>query len=184
MLAIARANARKDRVEHECRAALVGMPGVRGRAPANSHRNANGLALSRRQRSRLGQAAAADQRRVLVTAIIGLYKFAGVDLVHQQIKCDFSPAAPSYDVSADGLIVWPDEQWEVQVVYDLHQQQWIAPQAVRGLSRRRLPTIERQRLVFSAATVSWQRWVEVWNRDVTGEGHPRDGILPVCVLPS
>ena len=38
-------------------------------------------------------------------------------------------------------------------------------------------------LVFSAVPVTWQRWVEAWNQDVAGQGHPRDGVAPVCVLP-
>ncbi len=114
------------------------------------------------------------QRQVLVTAIVGLYKSAGIDLVRQQIESEFPPPVPWYDVSAEGLVVWPDQEREVEVVYDLHEEQWLAPRAVRGLSRRRLPTIERERLVFSAVPVTWQRWVEAWNQDVAGQGHPRD----------
>ena len=123
------------------------------------------------------------QRQVLVTAILGLYKSAGIDLVRQQITSEFPPPAPWYDVSADGLVVWPDDQREVEVLYDLREDPWIAPQSVRGLSPRRLPTVERWRLVFAAVPLDWSRWVEVWNEDVAGQGHPRDSILPVRVLP-
>jgi hypothetical protein len=123
------------------------------------------------------------QRQVLVTAILGLYKAAGIDLVRQQIRSEFPPPAPWYDLSAKGLVVWPDEQREVEVLYDLQEGPWVAPQAVRGLSPRRLPTVERWRFVFAALPLEWSRWVEVWNEDIAGQGHPRDGIIPVCVLP-
>ena len=124
-----------------------------------------------------------ESRLALAAALTGLYKSAGVHLVGQQIESEFPPPAPWYDLSPEGLIVWPDRNCEVEVFYDLRETPWIAPQAVRGLSRRRLPTIERDRLVFSETTVSWQRWVEVWNLDIAGQGHPRDGVAGVCVLP-
>lgn len=123
------------------------------------------------------------QRLVLMTAIIGLYKSAGVQLVRQQIESELPPPAPWYDVSAERLVVWPDREGDVEVLYDLREEQWIAPQAVRGLSRRRMPTIDRQRLIFSAVPVAWWRWVEAWNQDIAGQGHPHDGVVAVCVFP-
>jgi hypothetical protein len=124
------------------------------------------------------------QRQVLATAILGLYKAAGIDLARQQIESEFPPPVPWCDVSAKGLVVWPDDRREVEVVYDLHEGPWVAPQAVCGLSPRRLPTVERWRLVFGAVPIAWDRWVEVWNEDIAGQGHPRDSIVPVRVLPS
>jgi hypothetical protein len=124
-----------------------------------------------------------QQRQVLVTAILGLYKATGTDLVRRQIESEFPPPVPWYDVSAEGLVVWPDDQGDVEVLYDLHEGPWIAPQSVRGLPRRRLPTVERWRFVFAEIPLEWSRWVEVWNQDVAGQGHPRDAIIPVHVLP-
>jgi hypothetical protein len=125
-----------------------------------------------------------QQRQVLATAMLGLYKIAGVELVCQQIESEFPPPVPWYDLSAEGLVVWPDDKREVEAVYDLQESPWIAPQTVRGLSPRRLPTVERWRFVFSDVPVNWDRWVEVWNEDIAGQGHPRDPIVPVHVLPS
>ena len=121
---------------------------------------------------------------MLVTAILGLYKTAGIDLVRQQIESEFPPPVPWYDVSAEGLVLWPDDRRDVEVLYDLHESPWIAPRAIRGLSRRRLPTVERRRFLFAEVPLDWSRWVEVWNQDLAGQGHPRDPILPVCVLPT
>ena len=47
------------------------------------------------------------QRQMLVTALMGLYKSAGVDLVREQIEDQFGSPMPWYDVSPAGLILWP-----------------------------------------------------------------------------
>jgi hypothetical protein len=124
------------------------------------------------------------QRQMLVTAIIGLYKTAGIDLIFQQMEGEFPPPPPWLDVSAQGLIVWPDPQHEVEAFYDLTEPQWIAPQGIHGLPPRRLPTVERERFVFSEVEVDWNRWVEVWGQEAAGQGHPREPIVPVRVLPT
>jgi hypothetical protein len=71
----------------------------------------------------------------------------------------------------------------VEVLYALDGGPWIAPQSSRGLSRRTLPTVERWQLVFGEVLVPWDRWVEVWNQDTAGQGHPREPVAPVRVLP-
>ena len=76
----------------------------------------------------------AEQRDILVTAVMGLYKTAGVDLVRQQIADRFTPPMPWYDITALGLILWPEEEGEepnVEVVYNLADgSEWISPQIV------------------------------------------------------
>jgi hypothetical protein len=124
------------------------------------------------------------QRRVLVTALLGLYKSAGVDLVREQIEDQFPPPPPQYDVTAHGLVVWPDQECDVEAIYDLEAGAWIAPQFVRGLARRLLPTVERRRLIFDETPIAWDRWVLIWNQDVAGQGHPVESAAPVRVLPS
>ncbi|MCE5269607.1 MAG: hypothetical protein LLG00_17150 [Planctomycetaceae bacterium] len=124
-----------------------------------------------------------EQRRILTTAILGLYKTAGVQLVRQQLEAEFAPPMPQYNITSDGLVLWPDENQDVEVVYDLTEAPWIAAQSVRGLARRRLPTIERTRILFSETTVPWDRWVRAWDCDLTGESPTREPILPTRVLP-
>lgn len=119
------------------------------------------------------------ERQILVTAIIGLYKTAGIDLVRQQIESEFPPPPPWLNVTKQGLVVWPDDQHIVEAFYDLTEQQWIAPQCIAGLPPRRLPTLERGRLVFSAIPVEWAKWVEVWQ-----QAYSRDPIIAARVLPA
>ncbi len=124
-----------------------------------------------------------QQRRVLTTALLGLYKSAGAELVRQQIEEPFEPPMPWYALTTAGLVLWPDIPKDVEVLYDLHNEQWIAPQMIHGLSRRLLPTLERSRLVFSDVPASWESWVVVWNQDVAGQGHPSESFAPARVLP-
>ena len=123
-----------------------------------------------------------DARRVLTAAIVGFYKSAGVEMIRQQIENEFrigepqaKPAPPlCYDVTGEGLVVWPDAHSDSEVLYDLREGPWIAPQSIRGLPRRRMPTIERRRIVFTEVPVDWQRWVEGWEQDVSRPGNPLD----------
>ena len=125
----------------------------------------------------------AHQRQVLATALIGLYKSAGVDLVRQQIEDQFAPPMPGYDFATAGMVLWPEGEEDVEVLYDLHAGPWIVPQPVRGLPRRGLPSVERRQLVFSEVPAPWDDWVAIWNRDVMGQGHPGESVAPVRVLP-
>ena len=123
------------------------------------------------------------QRQVLTTALLGLYKSAGVELLRQQIEGQFTSPMPWYDVSAEGLVLWPEPDEDVEVLYDLRNGQWIAPQSVHGLARQQLPTFERRQLIFDEVPVAWDDWVLVWNQDQAGQGHPSESVAPVRVLP-
>ena len=114
--------------------------------------------------------------------MIGLYKSAGVELVRQQIENLFAPL-PRYKVTAEGLVLWPDREADGEVLYDLHAGPWIGPRPIQGRVRRLLPTVEQRQLAFSEVAVPWDDWVVVWNQDMAGQGHPREPIVPVHVLP-
>ncbi len=124
------------------------------------------------------------QYQVLTTALVGLYKTAGVDLVRQQIEDQFPPLAPRYDILGEGLVLWPDREWDVEAVYDLHDGPWVAPQSVRGLARQALPTLASWQLIFAELPVPWQRWVAVWNQDLAGQGHSDQSLVPVRLVPA
>jgi hypothetical protein len=124
------------------------------------------------------------QRQVLATALMGLYKSAGIDLVREQIESSFEKPMPWYAISTEGLVVWPDDTEAVEVLYDFHDGPWIAPQSVRGLTRQSLPTVERQQVIFREILLSWHDWVQIWKRDATGQSYPSESVAAVCVLPS
>lgn len=121
-------------------------------------------------------------RRTLVSALAGLYKMAGVDLVREQVVASFEPDPPAYDIGPEGLIVWPDPGFETRAVYPLLDGPLIAP---RGLTTTTtpLPTLDRARLMFRFILIPWRRWIEVWELDHTGQGHPEPITLGMRLLP-
>lgn len=133
-----------------------------------------------------------ERRRVLTTAVVGLYKSAGVELVRWQIAREIlgvGPDAPApsdgscYEVTPEGLLIWPDDGTDTEIFYDLREEPWIAPESINGLARQRMPTIERRRIVFSEATVTWTAWIEAWNGDVSRPNNPLDRPVFSSILP-
>jgi hypothetical protein len=116
----------------------------------------------------------ARQRRVLIDALVGLLKTAGIELIRRQLEAEFAPPMPRYAFSRDELIVWPNADNSAEVRYELGESTWLAPRTVRGAARRRLPTIDRQRAVFGDLEVSWVEWVEVWENDAADRGDARN----------
>jgi len=117
----------------------------------------------------------------LTNALIGLFHKAGVNLVWRQVEGEFPPPTPWFDVAPEGLRVWPDEDRGNEAVYDLREEEWIAPRHVSGLTRRRLPTRERARLVFSDVPVEWDRWVDAREQGADESRIPL--VAPSRVLP-
>jgi hypothetical protein len=83
--------------------------------------------------------------------LAGFYKLAGVALVREQIEAVLPPGA-TYDVTEEGLLVWP------------------APGLKVGTERD---------VVFRSAPIRWEDWVRTWEADHAGEGHPP--LLPASV---
>ncbi|NLF06732.1 MAG: hypothetical protein GX594_01975 [Pirellulaceae bacterium] len=133
-----------------------------------------------------------ERRRMLTAAVVGLYKTAGVELVRQQIANELAGSGPDepaprftpyYTVAPEGLSVWPDVGADTEVFYDLREEPWIAPQSIHGLPMRRMPTVERRRIVFGEVPVAWAVWVEAWNNDVSRPGNPLDAPEFSTILP-
>ena len=59
-----------------------------------------------------------SDRDELSTAILGLYKTAGAEIVRQQLEIALPAPIPAYDLSARGLRIWPDSSFETEVFYE------------------------------------------------------------------
>lgn len=92
------------------------------------------------------------------TFLTGFYKLAGVDLVREQVAAALGTAPRAYDISDEGLVVWPDQRFETEVIYDLHNGPIIHPRSTGGPNH--LPLLETDRLVFSRRALAWRRWVD------------------------
>jgi hypothetical protein len=120
-----------------------------------------------------------EQRAVFTTALTGLYKKAGVDLVRQHLEAVL-PAGAVLDVTREALFVWADADRTRGVVYDLDDPD--ARVRLVGDGGLDVPGHTRD-VLFSAQPVSWSRWVEEWERDQAGK--VPEPLLPgVVVLPA
>jgi len=109
-------------------------------------------------------ALAPKPRAVLETALAGLYKKAGVDLVREQIAALLGEGVP-YDVAAEGLVVWPGEGYESEVVYDLDGKGLLVG-TMRGAALAKAPpTLDAERLMFRRQEIRWAAWVEAFAKD-------------------
>ncbi|MDB4944676.1 MAG: hypothetical protein JWP97_4210 [Labilithrix sp.] len=100
-----------------------------------------------------------ERRATFETALAGLYKLAGVDLVREQIEA-LVGAAAAYDIAQEGLVVWPTAVYETEVVYDLRGRGLLVP-VVRGPIPPELPPpLDASLLVFARQEIAWEAWTE------------------------
>jgi hypothetical protein len=124
-----------------------------------------------------------EQTLTFRDALAGFYKLAGVELVREQIEA-LLPTGTDYDVTAEGLVVWPASGGET--VYDLRKGPELLPRS-HGASP--LPPLTTEALLFSATSIYWVDWVRTWQLDHDGKGHapllpPRVRLLPVSERPA
>lgn len=100
------------------------------------------------------------QRLVLENALAGYYKMAGVDLVREQVIACLGDVP--FDVTEQGLIVWPDGSWSAEVVYDL-EGRGILKGTVRQGAASPVP-VEAKKLIFRDEKITWTAWVEAWRQ--------------------
>jgi len=101
---------------------------------------------------------------VLARAVLGLYKTAGVDLVHQQIEAAL-PAQSPYALVERGLIVSPAHAPGTEILYDLAQENGaVRPHVLRGNPQPAPAALERSRLLLRELPVWWRDWVAAWQR--------------------
>ena len=121
---------------------------------------------------------------VFKVALTGLFKLASVDLVREQIERhlaitrsstgndreiahDFHP----YDIGPRGLIVWPNNEYEHEVIYPLDDQPVTHPRPrsyARGAGLNPLPM---DSLVFGLYELDWDEWRQFWDNEQRHSPH-------------
>jgi hypothetical protein len=125
-----------------------------------------------------------EQRGALATALAGLYKLAGVDLVRQQIEALLPAAVSSYDVVDEGLWVSYGSDFDAEAVYPLEALgDAIAPRVTVGTFPEPLPSLPGVPLLFDRVEVPWEWWVSAWEGDRAGKPHPPLPVAGLRVLP-
>lgn len=119
-------------------------------------------------------------RQALADAITGIYKMSGVELVHEQIEAALEPPAP-YEVTERGLCVW-SESGKMVRCYDLRDDE-PPPESDVWRAVTRPEAFEREQLLFASWPVTWELWVEVWDRDQLGGRHTPRLVVGAHLLP-
>ncbi|MDB4958624.1 MAG: hypothetical protein JWO36_6193 [Myxococcales bacterium] len=121
------------------------------------------------------------QSTIFEIALAGFYKLSGVDIVREQLESALATAdvkAPAYDVSHEGIVVWPTESYLVEIVYDLRSS-YLIPMVRGGRFSGIAPTLAGRRAIYRSEPLRWTAWTTIWNQLTT------DRVLtPIVIGPS
>lgn len=112
-----------------------------------------------------------EQAATFKIGLVGLYKMSGVELVKEQVALylrQFTALGLVFDLTPEGLKVWPKDQFEAAALYDLHEDGTIKPQPIVNPTPLALPSFEASKVLFSETEVSWEEWLEAWAAEEAG----------------
>ncbi|MFQ5731733.1 MAG: hypothetical protein ACE5KM_07245 [Planctomycetaceae bacterium] len=113
-----------------------------------------------------------EQRRIVSTALAGLYAQSGAELVREQITGYFDNPRLRYDVDQRSLILWPDDDYEVEARYDLDQRPRMRPVPRVAAQAYGLPAISADRLIFALRPMHWDAWTDYWTAVAQKQANP------------
>ncbi|MGD0516645.1 MAG: hypothetical protein ABSA26_03850 [Thermoguttaceae bacterium] len=133
------------------------------------------------------------QRQAIISAILGLYKTAGLELVEQQIEAAFYPRIAAYDINPRGISVYPNPTLchpehsegspQTEIFYDLKENKTIYPEFTGGNLRTVMPAVNCSQLIFSEFQIAWEQWVRWWADYQTTPERCPEPLAPFPVLP-
>jgi hypothetical protein len=115
-----------------------------------------------------------EQSRLLTAALTNLYRLAGVDLVREQVRAQLPADVGDFDVTARRLVLWADHRRDrLLFSYDLRDPQGpLKPRNRAGALVPDGPVLDPSQVLFSHVPLTWQQWVESWQKDSEGREHP------------
>ncbi len=123
---------------------------------------------------------AEDQRQIFEIALAGFYKRAGVDIVREQLEYALAgdDPPPPYDISSEGLIVWPGHGYQTEAIYDLRAS-YPTPELRGAPWSGELPALSAREVLYQREVLTWAIWTKVWEQLARGEAP-----LPIVAGPS
>ncbi|HWB11337.1 MAG TPA: hypothetical protein VG826_19060 [Pirellulales bacterium] len=119
-------------------------------------------------------------RQALADALTGLYKMAGVELVHEQIAANLDPQQ-TFEITDRGLTVF-SASGEPLHAFDLRDDRSLV-ESDSSLPVIRPEPYDREALLFASWPVPWDLWVEVWDRDQAGGRYTPRLVVGAQILP-
>ena len=105
-----------------------------------------------------------DDRTIFENALAGFYHLSGVDLVREEIQAMLGRL--HYDISDEGLVLWPDATYRTEVIYPLRGVKLgatIEPQVRGTWPVERPPVIDERRFFFRHRPIAWDDWQKAWD---------------------
>lgn len=96
------------------------------------------------------------------TALLGFYRKAGVELVREQLERNLVGHHP-YDVCHDGLIIWPEEQYDAEITVDLYRPHQLRPLPSRLAMTFGIGITSSESVIFSKSNTNWYEWTRLWH---------------------
>lgn len=108
--------------------------------------------------------AAGEARFLVENALAGVYQLAGVDLVREQIEAALD-GHPPYDISDEGLVVWPGQGYRTEVIYRLsgRPRRTITPRVRGEAPAQPPPKLDERQILYRHQRIRWADWVAAWS---------------------
>jgi hypothetical protein len=127
----------------------------------------------------------AAPRQAVTTALAGLYKLAGIDVVSEQVKANLPAPISCFDLSERDLVLWLNYRHGKAVLYDLESLDGrLRPRSPDGPASPEWPVLDADRILFSSVSITWDEWVESWQNRSTDHSMPTPPRINLEVLPN
>ncbi len=126
-----------------------------------------------------------ENRILFENALAGFYRVAGVDLVREQIRVVLGDHV-AYDISNEGLVVWPDEHYRTELIYRLNSgfTDPVVEPVVRGETPINAPqSIDLRKIMFRDQHITWADWVKAWSTHDPENGSFSRVLFGTSILP-
>ncbi len=114
------------------------------------------------------------------TALMGLYRKAGVEIVREQLERNLV-GNHSYDVSSEGLVIWPEAQFDREITVNLHRTHQVRPLPSPLAVTFGISPVSAENVVFAKSDTNWYEWGRLWH---VGPDHSDGDRLPLACVQS
>ncbi|MFT4640176.1 MAG: hypothetical protein ACI8T1_003501 [Verrucomicrobiales bacterium] len=106
-----------------------------------------------------------EQKAIVATALAGLYKLSGVELVDEQVRHTLSLPNLAYHLRLSDMEVWAGDQRGMPVNYGLRTWGMIRPHPSSLAKSLGFPSVAPKQLLFGECDLAWNSWVHYWQKE-------------------
>lgn len=111
-----------------------------------------------------------EQFSAFITAVAGLYKLAGVELIREQIQANLPAGVRRYEITDHGLVFRLDQPDGAPIVCNLMEdQRQLRPREQGAEPQPALPALDVRQFIFARLPLTWEQWVANWGTDAKSQ---------------